>query len=157
MRLSKLFASACAQLYIIRPNLIYGKEVKGNFYSLSKLISKSPVSSFKQATSLRSYISVHNLCGFIQHLVENNCESGIYNVSDNQDLSTKSLCEYMQKAQGRRHYQLPVPRSIMKMLFLLIGRPDFYGKIYGEFRLNIDKALATGWSPKPVDYRDFLL
>ena len=45
----------------------------------------------------------------------------------------------------------------MKAVFRLIGRRDQYEKIYGEFRLDIDKALATAWKSKPMTIKVFRL
>lgn len=143
--------------YILRPNLVYGKNGKGNYKTLVNLIYRLSSTPFSQATYKRSYVSVHNLCDFILYLINHNVESGIYNVSDNHDLSTKELCELIAKAQNKKIIQIPVPKWVMKMTFQAIGRKDHYEKIYGEFRLNVDKALATGWTPKEIDHRDFIL
>jgi len=155
--LVSIFSDTDTSWHVIRPPLIYGKGVKGNLNSLSKLVSKLSLIPFKSAVSARSYIYVGNLCDFILHLINHNIDSGIYNVSDHYDLSTKELCELIAKAQNKKIIQLPVPRWIMKTAFQAIGRKDHYEKIYGEFRLNIDKALATGWKPKAITYRDFQL
>ena len=155
--ISPILSNSSTSGYIIRPPLIYGKGVKGNLHSLSSLLSTLPVIPFKQAIAPRSYILVESLCDFILHLINHNVASGIYNVSDNQDLSTKELCDLIAKAKNKKIYQLPVPKWLMKTLFKLIGRQDNYHKIYGEFHLNIDKALATGWKPKPIDYKNFIL
>ncbi len=155
--LGSIFSCSETSWYVIRPPLIYGKGVKGNLNSLFKLVNKLPVVPFKKACSSRSYVFVDNLCNFILYLIKNNVDSGIYNVSDNNDLSTQELCELIAKAQNKKIRQAPVPRLVMKALFCVIGKKDHYNKIYGEFRLNIDKALSTGWKPKPIDYRDFIL
>lgn len=156
-QLDSIFFDTKTSWHVIRPPLIYGKGVKGNLNSLSRLISKLSFVPFKRAVSARSYICVHNLCDFILYLLEHNIESGIYNVSDNQDLSTKKLCELIAKAQNKKITQLPVPKWLMKIAFQSIGRKDHYEKIYGEFHLNVDKALATGWKPSPIDCRNFEL
>lgn len=148
---------SCTSYYILRPNLVYGRNGKGNYKTLVNLIYRLSSTPFSQATHKRSYVSVHNLCDFILYLINHNVESGIYNVSDNHDLSTKELCELIAKAQNKKIIQLPVPKWVMKMTFRAIGRKDHYEKIYGEFRLNVDKALATGWTPKEIDHRDFIL
>ena len=155
--LLKLFSNSTSRIYILRPNLIYGQGGKGNYRLLSSLISRLAFTPFRNALMLRSYISVNNLCGFIHYLIQNNIESGIYNVSDNHDLSTRELCELIAEAQNKRIIQLAVPNKIMKSLFSVIGKKDHFDKIYCEFRLNIDKALATGWKPKPIDSKDFVI
>ena len=153
----KMKECASTSFYMLRPNLVYGKRGKGNYQKLSSLIAKSSVTPFGAADEKRSYVSVGNLCGFILYLINNNVDSGIYNISDNHDLSTKELCNLIAKAQNKKILQLPFPKWIMKAAFKLMGKKDHYNKIYGEFRLNIDKALATGWKPKPIDYKDFVL
>ena len=68
-----------------------------------------------------------------------------------------SVESWKAKAQNKKITQLPVPKWLMKIAFQSIGRKDHYEKIYGEFHLNVDKALATGWKPSPIDCRNFEL
>jgi UDP-glucose 4-epimerase len=154
-QLLALFQTTDTKLYIIRPPLIYGKGVKGNLAALSHFIKKMPWVPFYYARAKRSYISVTNLCGFVQHLIDGNHSPGIYNVSDNDDQSTWQLCQMIAAAQRRRMYPLPVPGWFMKVLFSILGRADHHTKIFNAFRLNIDKALATGWQPKPMSEKEF--
>lgn len=153
--LSSIFTDSDMLWYVIRPPLVYGKGVKGNLRKLSKLVIRMKFVPFGQALSLRSYVAVQNLCGFILHLICNTKSSGVYNVSDNHDLTTNELCHLIAKAHNKKIYQVPVPKWLMKLLFILSGRKDHFSKIYGEFCLNIDKAVSTGWEPKHIDYRDF--
>ena len=155
--LQSLFSDASTHWYVIRPPLIYGKGVKGNLQSLSSMIKKLPFAPFKMAKAPRSYISITNLCSFILYLLQNSASSGVYNISDNHDLSTQQLCDLIAKAQKKSIIQLPIPKFIMKMLFTLLGRSDHYDKIYSPFNLSVEKALATGWKPKAIDYRDFII
>jgi UDP-glucose 4-epimerase len=157
MGLIDLFAEKPQSLYILRPPLIYGAGVKGNVESLGALLSMLPFSPFGRAHKQRSYVSVNNFCSFICYLLKSNVTPGIYNISDNHDLSTRELCEWIASAQNRKIRHVPIPRRLMKMAFSVLGRSDHYNKIYGEFRLNIDKALATGWKPEAITVEDFVL
>lgn len=156
-RLIQLFSGIPSSCYVIRSPLIYGAGVKGNMRSLSGLIEKLPISPFGLAHDKRSYISVRNLCEFILYLIQNKVQAGVYNVSDNKDLSTKELCHIMAQANNKHVLQLPVPKTIMKILFKSVGNKEHFEKIYGSFRLNIDKALSIGWKPKDIDCKDFVL
>ena len=120
-------------------------------------VKSIPLVPFKCATAPRSYVSIKNVCDFILFLVQNNVISGVYNVSDNNDLSTQDLCSLIAKAQGKKIIQLPVPRVIMKVVFTILGRADNYDKIYSRFCLNISKARAAGWEPRRISYKDFML
>jgi UDP-glucose 4-epimerase len=157
LELQTLFESTAMNWFVLRPPLIYGKAAKGNMASLSSMIKKLPFVPFKMAKSPRSYISITNLCSFILYLLQNTTPSGVYNISDDHDLSTQQLCDLIAKAQEKTIVQLPVPKFMMKALFTLLGRSGHYDKIYSPFNLNIEKALATGWKPKAIDYRDFII
>ena len=118
--LDPIFIDTGSEWYVIRPPLIYAQGVKGNLNSLPKLVGKLSLLPFRRAESEISYISVHKLCDFILHLVQNNITSDVYNVSDNNDLSTNVLCKLIGKAQGKKIIQLPVPKWMMKAAFRLI-------------------------------------
>ena len=155
--LARLYEGSSSFYYIVRPPLIYGEGVKGNMRSLAALIDRVAMTPFKNATGLRSYLSVANLCSFVLHLIQHPVASGVYNLSDNHDLSTQQLCECLARAQGKSLYQFSLPKPLMKWLFSLLRRPDHFEKLYGAFQLNIEKALATGWAPAAIADSDFKL
>ena len=129
LSLLRLFSGVNSKLYIIRPPLIYGKGVKGNLRSLTNMINKCPVSLFYTANAPRSYVSIKNLCDFMTFLVTEDVESGIYNVSDNKDLSTRNLCDLIAQSNNKVIFHFPIPRFFMKLIFRLLGRKDYYNKI----------------------------
>ena len=88
--------------YILRPCMIHGPGNKGNLNLLYKLISKGipyPLAAFENK---RSFLSVENLCFVIRELLErDDIPSGIYNVSDDEVLSTNTLIKLIAKASDR--------------------------------------------------------
>jgi len=74
---------------ILRPCMIHGPGNKGNLNLLYKLISKGipyPLAAFENK---RSFLSIENLCFVILEIVErNDIPSGIYQVADDEALST---------------------------------------------------------------------
>jgi nucleoside-diphosphate-sugar epimerase len=88
--------------YILRPCMIHGPGNKGNLNLLYKLISKGipyPLAAFENE---RSFLSVENLCFVIRELLErDDIPSGIYNVSDDEVLSTNSLIKLIAQASDR--------------------------------------------------------
>ena len=156
LKMVALFEDSSTDYYIVIPPLIYGKGVKGNLRSLTEMINKFPFSLFYSANAPRSYVSITNLCTFMTFLITQDVKSGIYNVSDNNDLSTRNLCNLIAQSNNKTLFHLPVPSFLMKLLFSLLGRKDQYTKIFKSFQLNIDKALSTGWKPKPISKEDFL-
>lgn len=88
--------------YILRPCMIHGPGNKGNLNLLYKLISKGipyPLAAFENK---RSFLSVENLCFVIRELLErNDIPSGIYNVADDEALSTNDLIKIIAKVSNR--------------------------------------------------------
>jgi nucleoside-diphosphate-sugar epimerase len=89
--------------YILRPCMIHGPGNKGNLNLLYKLISKGipyPLAAFENK---RSFLSVENLCFVIQELLQrNDIPSGVYNVADDEVLSTNELIKLIAKASDRK-------------------------------------------------------
>ena len=105
---SKLFAEQyilskeipeAKRVYILRPCMIHGPGNKGNLNLLYKLVSKGwpwPLGSFNNK---RSFCSVDNLLFIIKELIEReDIPSGIYNVADNEPISTNSLISLIAKS-----------------------------------------------------------
>lgn len=78
--------------YILRPCMIHGPGNKGNLNLLYNFIKKDipyPLAGFNNK---RSFLSVQNLCFIINELIErDDIESGVYNVSDDETLSTNEV------------------------------------------------------------------
>ena len=89
--------------FILRPCMIHGLGNKGNLNLLYKLIAKGipyPLAAFENK---RSFLSVQNLCFVIRELLErDDIPSGIYNIADNQALSTNDLIKLIAKASNRK-------------------------------------------------------
>jgi nucleoside-diphosphate-sugar epimerase len=88
--------------FILRPCMIHGPCNKGNLNLLYKLISKGipyPLASFENE---RSFLSIENLCFVIRELLErDNIPSGVYNVADDETLSTNELIKLIAGATNR--------------------------------------------------------
>jgi nucleoside-diphosphate-sugar epimerase len=98
------------RVYILRPCMIHGPGNKGNLNLLYQLVSKGlpwPLGSFDNR---RSFLSIDNLCFVIKELVENKTiPNGIYQVSDNQALSTNELIQIIGESLGKKNKIWKVP------------------------------------------------
>jgi len=77
--------------YILRPCMIHGPGNKGNLNLLYNVVKKGipyPLGAFENR---RSFCSIDNLSFVIGGLIENDIPSGIYNVADDESLSTNEL------------------------------------------------------------------
>ena len=119
------------KLFILRPCMIYGLGNKGNLNLLYNFILKFkfwPLGSFDNK---RSFCSIDNLCFIINKLIyKTDIESGIYNISDDEPLSTNELIELIAKAKNKKYYIISINKKLIY----------FFAKIGHFFNLsfNID-------------------
>ena len=81
--------------YILRPCMIHGPGNKGNLNLLYQVVRKGipyPLGVFENR---RSFTSVDNLSFVIEQLIEKDIPTGIYNVGDDETLSTNELIALM--------------------------------------------------------------
>lgn len=103
------------RVYILRPCMIHGPKNKGNLNLLYKLVSKGlpwPLGSFENK---RSFLSIENLSFVIKELLENiTIPSGIYNVADDESLSTNELIQLMGTSLEKKTSILRINVSVIK-------------------------------------------
>ena len=135
---------------IIRPPLIYGPGVKGNFLSLIRLLSTSlplPLGSF--TFNKRSYLSLHNLLSFLLLcLTHPDASNRTFLVSDQSDISTSSLLNELALAMGSKSFIFPFPPSVIRSCLSTLGRSHIYDRLSSSF--VVDSQLASrilDWTP----------
>ena len=103
--------------YILRPCMIHGPGNKGNLNLLYKIISKGipyPLAAFDNK---RSFLSIENLCFVISELLErNDIPSGVYNVADNEALSTNELIRLIAAASDRKPLLWKISPGLIRSL-----------------------------------------
>lgn len=90
------------RVYILRPCMIHGPGNKGNLNLLYNIVSKGfpwPLGAFNNK---RSFCSIDNLCFIIKELITNDqIKSGIYNISDDETISTNELISLIAESQSK--------------------------------------------------------
>jgi len=91
------------RVYVLRPCMIHGPGNKGNLNLLYKIVSKNipwPLGAFENK---RSFCSIDNLMFIFKELIEReDIPSGIYNVADDESLSTNELIQLISQSQNRK-------------------------------------------------------
>ncbi|MEG1592606.1 MAG: NAD-dependent epimerase/dehydratase family protein [Bacteroidales bacterium] len=106
-------------VYILRPCMIHGPGNKGNLNLLYSVVKKGipwPLGAFENK---RSFTSIDNLCYVIRRLVEevnHNIPSGVYQIGDDQALSTNELIRIICSTLGQKTIILKIPKGIMSFL-----------------------------------------
>jgi len=86
--------------YILRPCMIHGPGNKGNLNLLYQVVKKGipyPLGAFENK---RSFTSIDNLSFVIEQLIEKDIPSGIYNMGDDETLSTNELIALIASTTG---------------------------------------------------------
>ena len=100
------------RVYILRPCMIHGAGNKGNLNLLYQLVAKGlpwPLGVFENQ---RSFLSIENLCFVIKELLENaTIPSGVYQVADDQPLSTNELIQLLSISLDKKSSIWSIPVS----------------------------------------------
>ncbi|RZK40535.1 MAG: NAD-dependent epimerase/dehydratase family protein [Pedobacter sp.] len=102
--------------YILRPCMIHGPGNKGNLNLLYKFVKKGipyPLSAFENK---RSFLSVENLCFVIYSLLQKEVPSGVYQVADDEALSTIDVVEILAQSLAKTPKLLPISRNLISAL-----------------------------------------
>lgn len=150
-------------VYILRPCMIHGPGNKGNLNLLYGVVRKGipwPLGAFENK---RTFTSIDNLCYIIEGLLTKDVESGVYNINDDEAVSTNELIEIICEAMGKKAHIWRIPRCFMEAFAKLGGllhlplNPERLQKLtenYVSSNTKIKKAL--GIEKLPVRAKDGL-
>ena len=150
-------------VYIFRPCMIHGPGNKGNLNLLYNVVRKGipwPLGAYENR---RTFTSVENICFAVNGVLTKDVESGIYNMGDDETLSTNELIEEICKSLGKKAHIWKLPKSMMTGIAKIGGwlhmplNPERLRKLtenYISSNAKIKKAL--GVEKMPVDARDGL-
>ena len=148
------------QVYIFRPCMIHGPGNKGNLNLLYNVVKKGipwPLGAFENR---RTFTSVENICFAVNGVLTKNVPSGIYNMGDDEALSTNELIEEICKSLGKRAHIWKLPKGLMNGVAKLGGwlhlplNPERLRKLTENYISSNEKIKkALGVAQMPVDAR----
>lgn len=156
--LSSFCSDSGMELVIVRPPLIYGPGVKGNFLTLSKIIShKIPLPLASISENRRSFLFLLNLISFLKVCILSPVAAGhTFLVSDQFDVSTSYLLTELSHAMDLSCYLFPCPPSLLKLGMISLGKSSLFNRLCSSFA--VDSSLASAildWNP-PFSFHDGL-
>ena len=101
------------QVYILRPCMIHGPGNKGNLNLLYGVVKRGmpwPLGAFENR---RCFTSIGNLCFAIESLLTKDVASGIYNMGDDESLSTNELISVICNALGKKTHIWHLSKGLM--------------------------------------------
>ena len=140
------------EVVIIRPPLVYGPGVKGNFAKLIQLVQKGIPLPFGAIENQRSMIALENLLDVIIRCADTikypNLAGEVFLVSDGKPLSTKALLQEIALAYGLKLRLISIPSAVIRFLLSVIGKASTADRILGELVIDDQKTKdRLGWQP----------
>lgn len=148
--LRDLAAKTGMELVVIRPPLVYGPSVKGNFASMMHWVARGVPLPLAAATrNRRSLVALGNLVDLIAICIQHPRAAGqVFLVSDGEDVSTAELLRRIAKAQGQSARLLWVPIGLLRFFARLLGKGSVAQRLLGSLQVDIAKNRELlGWTP----------
>lgn len=151
------------QVYIFRPCMIHGPGNKGNLNLLYSVVRKGipwPLGAFENG---RTFTSIENICFAVNGVLTKDVESGIYNMGDDEALSTNELIAEICKSLGKKAHIWRLPKGLMTGVARVGGwlhlplNPMRLQKLTENYvSSNAKIKAALGVEKMPVDAREGL-
>jgi nucleoside-diphosphate-sugar epimerase len=137
------------EVVIVRPPLVYGAEVKGNFSQMLKVLLKGIPLPLATVDNLRSLIYVENLVDALIICATHPAAAGqTYLVSDGEDISTSGMLRQLGVAMGHPARLFYCPPVILKLAGHLTGKSNQIERLLGSLRIDSGKIRRElNWCP----------
>lgn len=140
----EMTAQTGLELVIVRPPLVYGPGVKGNFATLIRLSCAGLPLPIGRINNRRSMISLANLADLLVHVAVHSAAAGRTVLpSDGQDVSTPDLVRSIAAAANRTARIVPFPLGLMSFLADRLGKGDMFSRLSGNLQLDGRAALTA--------------
>lgn len=147
--LHRVAAETGLEVVIVRPPLVYGAGVKGNFAQMLKVLAKGIPLPLASVENRRSLVYVGNLVDALILCATHPAAAGqTYLVSDGEDVSTTDLLRQLGAAMGHPARLFSCPQALLKLAGRLTGRADQVERLLGSLRVDSSKIRRElGWIP----------
>lgn len=136
-------------LVVIRPPLVYGPDVKGNFRALLRLVARGLPLPLAAIRNRRSFVFRDNLLDLIElALAHPAAAGGTFLLRDDEDIGTPRLVREIARRLGRPARLFPAPVWLLRGAAAAIGRGAAADRLTGSLTVD-DRATRTrlGWRP----------
>lgn len=137
------------EVVIVRPPLVYGAGVKGNFAQMLKVLAQGIPLPLASVSNLRSLVYLGNFVDALLICATHPAAAGqIYLVSDGEDVSTSDMLRQLGAAMGHPARLLPCPEALLKLAGSLLGRSDQVERLLGSLQVDSSKIRRElAWQP----------
>jgi nucleoside-diphosphate-sugar epimerase len=138
------------QWVVVRPPLVYGPGVKGNFHAMMRWVYSGVPLPLGAIHNRRSLIALDNLVDVLVSCIDHPAAANqTFLASDSEDLSTTELLRRVARALGRSPRLLPVPRRVLMLGAQLLGKQALSRRLCESLYMDSSKTRTLlGWSPR---------
>lgn len=137
------------EVTIVRPPLVYGPGVGGNFQRLLGLAAKGWPLPLAGIHNQRSLINIWNLCNFLEVCSQHPRAAGeVFLIADGEDISTPDLIQKLAEGMEHRAHLFVFPKALLHVTAKLAGQEKVWERLAGSLQVNIGKSRQLlGWAP----------
>jgi len=148
--LKRIGTATGLETVVLRPPLVYGPGVKGNFLRLLRLIERRLPLPLASIHNRRSLVGVANLADAIIASVAPPIAAGkTYLVSDGEDVSTPELIVRLAHAMSMTPHLLPCPAAMLNLGASLFGKRAIAARLTGSLQVDSSRIRRElGWQPR---------
>lgn len=138
------------EIVILRPPLVYGPSVGGNFLRVLSLVSRGIPLPLGMIQNARSMLAVSNFCDVIQISLEHPAAVGrTFLVADGKDISTPELFRMIGSLMDKSVWLLPVPEQLLKLGGKIFRRSNEVARLCDSLQVDIENTKnVLSWSPR---------
>jgi nucleoside-diphosphate-sugar epimerase len=150
--LRQIAAETGMEVVIIRPPLVYGPGVKGNFASLVRCIRRGIPLPLGALHNKRSLVALENLVDFVALCADPSrsprAANEVFLISDGEDVSTTELLRKVAHVYHIAPRLVPIPVSWIQTVGRLLGKGDLADRLTGSLVVDSSKSEdLLGWKP----------
>ena len=135
---------------ILRPVLIYGPGVKGNFARLMKLAREPWPLPLGLCRNHRSLLARGSLIDALNLVLASPAAKGeTYVVADPAPLTVAEIVTALRAGEGRRPGLLPIPPALIALGAIAVGLAEEWQRLGGTLVADPTKLMRVGWKPAP--------
>ena len=135
---------------ILRPVLIYGPGVKGNFGRLMKLAREPWPLPLGLCRNRRSLLARGSLIDALNLVLASPAAKGeTYVVADPAPLTVAEIVTALRAGEGRRPGLLPIPPALIALGAIAVGLAEEWQRLGGTLVADASKLMRVGWKPAP--------
>lgn len=151
-------AGSAMQVAVVRPPLMYGPRMKGNFARLFAMADRGVPMPFGRIRNARDILSVFSFADLIARMVAHpNAAGRTFLARDGQALSTPELFQAIARSLGRPARLLPVPTALLGLAGTLTGRAAEFQRLACDLEIeDRETREVLRWAPPAAGMEETL-